>query len=129
MKIPVVPLVIAAALIGAAVYLFNASSPGKQVLGTPRLTRLTDIEGIETEAAIAPDGVRCAVIVAGDLWLLDMNDGSRQQITNTREIESFPSWTPDGQGLAFTRGGDTFVVPLDNVHSPQFFRQNATSLT
>src|SRR5262245_61560505 len=108
MRIPIAPIVAAVAMLAAAAYLFHASSPVKKLtLATPRLVRLADIPGTETEAAIAPDGAQCAVASGGDLWLLDMKNSSVQPLLKTPEKESSPSWTPDGQKLTYTRGSDT----------------------
>src|SRR5437867_12146635 len=110
MRLPVIPFVIAATLLAAVWYLFTAARSNHRTLDVPRLTRLADIDGIETEVAIAPDGNRFAVIVSGDLWVLNISTGARQQITHTPELESFPAWSPDGKRIAFTRGSDTFVI-------------------
>ena len=113
MKLPIVPFVIAVTLLSAVVYLFTATRSNHRTLDVPRLTRLADIDGIETEVAIAPDGNRFAVIVSGDLWVLNISTGARQQITHTPELESFPAWSPDGKRIAFTRGSDTFVIDAE----------------
>ena len=91
MRLPIVPIIVAATILTAAVYLFNASKSTHRILDVPRLTRLADIDGTETEVAIAPDGHRYAVIADGDLWLLDMAGGSRERLTRTPEPESFPA--------------------------------------
>ena len=78
MRLPIVPFIVAATLLTAAVYLFNSTKSGHRILDVPRLTRLADIDGTETEVAIAPDGNRYAVIADGDLWLLDMSAGTRE---------------------------------------------------
>ena len=87
MRLPVVPFIVAVTLLAAAWYFFTATRPNRKILDVPRLTRLADIEGIETEVAVAPDGVQYAVIVSGDLWLLNIASGSRRQITRTDEEE------------------------------------------
>jgi Tol biopolymer transport system component len=126
MKIPIIPLVMTVILAGAAGYLYTASPSAKLVLGVPRLTRLTDVDGTETEVAIAPDGIRCAVIASGDVWLVNLSDGSRRQITKTPAAESFPSWTPDGRKLTFTRGDDTFAISVDDNLTEQLLKPTAT---
>ncbi len=128
MKLPIVPLVIAVTLLSAVVYLFTATRSNHRTLDVPRLTRLADIDGIETEVAIAPDGNRFAVIVSGDLWVLNISTGARQQITHTPELESFPAWSPDGKGIAFTRGSDTFVIDAA-TNTEKLFLANAASLS
>src|SRR5205814_5978658 len=115
-------------LLIAAFYLFNSGKSGHRILDVPKLTRLADIDGIETEVAIAPDGNRYAVIVDGDLWILDISNGNREQLTKTPEPESFPAWAPDGKQITFTRGPDTFVFNTD-TKKEQMFRPDATSLS
>src|SRR5262245_39035200 len=106
MRLPIIPIVVAAAILGGIVYLFNTTGGDRRVLDAPRLTRLADIEGIETEVAVSPDGTRCAVIADGDLWVLSLSDSSRRRLTTTTEAESFPDWSPDGLRITFTRGND-----------------------
>jgi Tol biopolymer transport system component len=128
MRLPVVPFIIAATLLTAAWYLFTATKPDHTTLDVPRLTRLADIDGIETDVDISPDGNRYAVVVSGDLWMLDMSTGGRRQVTHTPEPESFPSWTPDGRRITFTRGPDTFAIDAQTgIEEP--LRRNATSLS
>jgi Tol biopolymer transport system component len=128
MRLPIIPIIVAATILTAAVYLFNSTKPGHRVLDVPRLTRLADIDGTETEVAIAPGGNRYAVIAAGELWLLDTSTGSREQVTRTPEAESFPAWAPDGKRITFTRGPDTFVFHTDSK-SEELFRADAVSLS
>jgi Tol biopolymer transport system component len=128
MRLPVVPFVIATTLLAAVWYLFTATRPNHKTLDVPRLTRLADIDGIETEVAISPDGNRYSVVVSGDIWVLNVSTGVRHQITRTPEPESFPAWTPDGKRITFTRGSDTFAIDPD-TGAEELFRKNATSLS
>jgi len=128
MRLPIVPFIVAATLLTAVVYLFTATTPVRRTLDVPRLTRLADVDGIETEVAIAPDGSRYAVIASGELWLLNVSTGDRRQVTHTPEAESFPAWSPDGKRVTFTRGPDTFALNPDS-NSVEMFRANATSLS
>ena len=128
MRLPIVPFIVAATLLTAVVYLFTATNPVRRTLDVPRLTRLADVDGVETEVAIAPDGNRYAVIASGELWLLNVSTGDRRQVTHTPEAESFPAWSPDGKRVTFTRGPDTFALNPDS-NSVEMFRANATSLS
>jgi Tol biopolymer transport system component len=129
MKIPVVPLAVATTLIAVVLYLFNSASSGQLTFGEPRLEKLADLEGTETEVAVAPDGSRLVAIVSGDLWLFNIADGSRKRLTQTDEFERFPAWTPDGKRLTFTKGQDTFVASGNDFSSSQLFKENATSMS
>src|SRR5262245_44160627 len=106
MRLPIVPLVIAATLLAGVWYLFNATRSGRRTIDVPRIRRLMDVEGTETEVAVSPDGNRLAVIASGKLWVLNLQNGDRQQVTRSSEPESFPNWSPDGKRITFTRGAD-----------------------
>jgi Tol biopolymer transport system component len=129
MKIPVVPLAVATTLIAVVLYLFNSASSGHLTFGESRLEKLTDLEGSETEVAVAPDGSRLVAITSGDLWLFNIADGSRKRLTQTNEFERFPAWMPDGKRLTFTKGQDTFVASENDFSSNQIFKENATSMS
>lgn len=131
MRLPIIPILVAVILLGGVVYLFNSSADRARVMDAPRLTRLADIDGVESEVANAPDGKHYAVIADGALWLLDLTDGSRRKITDSPEAVTFPAWSPDGRQVTFTRGTDTFVLQLDAAtgDNGKLFKQNATELS
>jgi len=135
MKIPVVPLVVATTLVVGAIILFNSMSSGQKTFGMPRLERLVDLDGTETEVSMAPDGTRLVAVASGDLWLFNIGDGSRRKLTETADPESFPAWAPDGKRVTFTRGRDTLSTSLDGLDGPdgpsepRLFKENATSLS
>lgn len=135
MKIPILPILIAVGLLGVVIYVVSsASAPPRAHFGAPILTRIGEFEGIETEVAIAPDGKQYAAVVSGNVWLMNVGDGSRKLVTETTEADSFPSsfpsWTPDSRRLTFSRGNDTYAVNvLDPQSPPAVFKTNATSLS
>jgi Tol biopolymer transport system component len=128
MRLPIIPFVVAATLLAAVWYLFNATRSNHWTLDVPRLSRMADIDGIETEVAITADGNRVAVLASGDLWVLNPANGERKQITHTAETESFINWTPDGKRITFSRGMNTFAINPD-TGAEELFRSNATALS
>jgi Tol biopolymer transport system component len=131
MRLPVVPFLIAVTILMLVFYLFNSGSSDRRILDVPRITHLADIDGVETEVAVAPDGVHCAVVAAGDLWMLNLDDGHPQRLTQTPEPESAPAWSPDNKRVTFSRGNDTFVITADagNSNPGELFKANATNLS
>src|SRR4029077_979719 len=118
-------------------FIGTSSGPARAHFGAPTLTRIGDFVGTETEVAIAPDGKQYASVVSGDIWLLNIGDGSRKQITETPDPESFPSWTPDSRTVTFSRGNDTWAIHLpesqkdrqqDLKPTAALLKANATSL-
>ncbi len=63
-------------------------------------------------ARLSPDGTRLAFHSRGqglgvNLWLMNLADGSRRQLTRTDELMGFPCWSADGRWLAFqSKQGD-----------------------
>jgi len=61
--------------------------------------------GLNSSAAISPDGTRVAMILskAGspDVWVADINGQNLKRLTETREDESSPCWSPDGTKICF----------------------------
>ncbi len=98
MRLPIIPAIVAAALLGAVWYWFNASRPGQRTLDVPKITRLLDLEGIETEVAISNDGSRYGVIVSGDLWLVIPATGERKRLTQTPNRNLFRPGHPMENG-------------------------------
>lgn len=66
--------------------------------------------GLNTGAAISPDGQRLAMVMskAGspDVYVADVRGGSPVQLTKTREDESSPCWSPDNQTICFASRKD-----------------------
>lgn len=92
------------------VVLLLMSPPADRMLGPPISTPLVDVDGVETEVAVAPDGVRFALIASGDLWYVDLAGEVSRRLTETPVAESSPAWTGDGERITFTRGADTLEV-------------------
>src|ERR1017187_3379779 len=50
----------------------------------------------------------------GDLFLFDNTTGKIQQLTKTTDAEANPRFLADGKRIAFTRGGNLYVMALDS---------------
>jgi TolB protein len=61
--------------------------------------------GLNTSAAVSPDGSRVAMILSrnGDpnVWVCDANGSNLKQLTFTHADDSCPCWSPDGQWICF----------------------------
>ena len=98
--------------VGAGGAGFNQTSrlvvTGRDGAGTP----LADIAGYAWYPRFSPDGTRVAFGVTetpgvgsdADLWVLDMERGTRTRLTSEGNNRFFPVWSPDGSQLAFADG-------------------------
>jgi Tol biopolymer transport system component len=128
MRLPIIPAIVAATLLGIVWYLFNTARSGERTIDVPRLSRLADIEGTETEIAVSSDDTLYAIVASGKLWLLNAATRERKQLTQSTESASFPAWTPDRKHITFTRGSDTFVIGVDSGKE-ELLLANATYLS
>ena len=66
---------------------------------------LTITEGTAMAAAMSPDGT-IAIDLLGRLWLLPISGGVAKRITPDLLEARLPSWSPDGESIAFQGYGD-----------------------
>jgi TolB protein len=76
----------------------------------------------EYEPAWSPDGQKIAFTrfrppaspdepIEQDIYLLNVNDGTTQNITNTADLHEYQAvWSPDGSKLAFTSESETTLT-------------------
>jgi TolB protein len=61
--------------------------------------------GLNTSAAISPDGSKVAMILSRsgspDVWVANADGSNLKQLTSTPEDESSPCWSPDGQWICY----------------------------
>ena len=61
--------------------------------------------GLNTSAAVSPDGSRVAMILSKggspDVYVCNADGSGLKQLTFTREDESSPCWSPDGQWICY----------------------------
>ncbi len=87
----------------------------------PKRSRvLTSFRGINSGAAISPDGRNLAVILSPDhkvdLYVMPADrPGTPRRLTNSISVEASPCWSPDGREIAFV--SDETGVPKINIIS------------
>jgi TolB protein len=74
-------------------------------LGTGQRRVIAGYSGLNTSAAVSPDGSKVAMILSRsgspDVWVCDADGSNLKQLTVTPEDESSPCWSPDGQWIYF----------------------------
>jgi dipeptidyl-peptidase-4 len=60
------------------------------------------------------DNRHLLVLAAGDLFLVDSEKGSFEQLTQTADAEKDPKLSPDSKSVSFRRGYDLYVMELAN---------------
>ena len=92
-----------------------------QTMLNPKRSRvLTSFRGINSGAAISPDGRNLAVILSPDhkvdLYVMPTGRGGvRRRLTSGISVEASPCWRPDGREIAFV--SDETGVPKINIIS------------
>ncbi len=76
------------------------------------------------DAVPSPDGRRLAFVALGRLWVMEYPSGRPRAVTPTEIGVHHPSWSPDGQSLAygtwsFGEGGHLYRVRADGRGRPQ----------
>ncbi|HSJ58066.1 MAG TPA: hypothetical protein VLC95_12850 [Anaerolineae bacterium] len=103
-------------------------------LGTRQVYTVTEHAGDDRWPAWSPDGTRIAFmrnqpgIPAGyyipDIWVMDVDGGSQQQLTDWDYGDEHPAWSPDGQSIAFVSdryyaGRDLWLMDADGSNQRQ----------
>ncbi|MDA0238086.1 MAG: Tol-Pal system protein TolB, partial [Proteobacteria bacterium] len=99
----------------AAVYIVPVNYKKKLANGKPRV--LGPFLGSNSAPAWSPDGQSMAMAIAKDggshIFVVSLKDQSLVQITNSRSINTEPSFSSDGKSLVFTS---------DRTNRPQVYR-------
>jgi dipeptidyl aminopeptidase/acylaminoacyl peptidase len=81
------------------------------------LNKLSDEEARlapPSAGSYSPDKTRMAYARSGDLYLYDFTTDKVRRLTRTAEMESNPRFLRDGRRITFIRGGNLFVMALDD---------------
>jgi TolB protein len=74
-------------------------------LSTGERRIIAGFSGLNTSAAVSPDGSKVAMILSKsgspDVWVSNTDGSNLKQLTATPEDESSPCWSPDGQWICF----------------------------
>ena len=74
------------------------------------------------DAVPSPDGKRVAFSALGDLYVMELPGGEPRRVAGTPEGEFHPSWSPDGQWVAYVtwgaEGGHVHKVRADGRGQP-----------
>lgn len=85
---------------GSQIYLANADGTGEVQL-TGKGERGPQLEGSNLSPVLSPDGKQVAFISNRDrnyeLYVMDISGQNARRLTNSREREQFPQWTPTGE--------------------------------
>ncbi len=80
------------------------------------------------DAALSPNGKQLAFTVLNRLYLMDLPQGKARRLTQNNFTEAHPTWSPDGQTIAFStwssEGGHLYKVNVKGKSTPQKLTQN-----
>ena len=93
--------------------------------------------GLNTSAAISPDGRRLAMVLSKggnpDIYVADIDGRNVRQLTNGRDSASSPCWSPDSQMICFSSRVDgpsrLFTVSLNGGAARRLITDGAQNAT
>jgi TolB protein len=106
-------------------------------LATGERQAIAKYTGLNTSAAVSPDGRRVAMILSKggspDIYVSNPDGSGLHQLTSTREDESSPCWSPNGQTLCFasrqTGRASLYTMPAAGGAMKRLRTENVASVT
>ena len=89
----------------------------------------------------SPDGSKIAFTALNKLYVMDLPNGEPRRLTTSQDTEAMPTWSPEGNYLAYVtwndrEGGHLYKVntkgkakPIQLTHAPAVYTEPAWSLT
>jgi len=71
---------------------------------------------------LSPDGKRLAMAMGEprpDIWILDLQHGSRMRLTFDEATHQMPAWSADGKRVAYTSQVGAFIMAGTSLHAKQ----------
>lgn len=103
-------------------------------LRTKKETRLTNKEGYDSGGVFSPDGKKIAFYGYDktrkfyDIYLMNPDGSNLENLTNDELEDYSPSWSPDGNWLAFTRGNSqNYDIWIMNIGTKEMKRLTSES--
>jgi TolB protein len=107
-----------------------------QDLSTGQRRNFAGFPGLNTSAAVSPNGSKVAMILSRsgnpNVWISDADGSNLKQLTFTHADDSCPCWSPDGQWICYATkihahrqlakvsvgGGEPQIVPTSGAPNP-----------
>jgi len=101
-------------------------SPSRRKLGEKRMTLSS-----ANEIAVSPDGMEVAVIMYGEVFVVNPETGTSKRVTNTPNEERWVNFHPDGKKLLYSsfRNGSWNVYETEIMDKNELFFFNSTKLS
>ncbi|HET6348225.1 MAG TPA: hypothetical protein VFH88_04000, partial [Candidatus Krumholzibacteria bacterium] len=94
------------------------------------MSKIGDLGESLGQPIYSPDGTRLAVVIRengnGDVWVFDLVRGTRTRLTFAPGWDDWPSWSPDGRTICYTRSDHLMLLPSDGSGPARFLHAGST---
>lgn len=106
-----------------AIFAMDADGSREQRLTKAHDSEAHDVLYFQVEPAYSPDGTQIAFAgrrgASFDLFVMGADGTGTRQLTSTRENDGHPTWSPDGERIAFHRGDPSHLYVMNADGSGQ----------